>query len=51
MPSLLRKIGNAGVPSVGLGLMSLSAAYGQVGTDDERLEVRITFQLMLGHSI
>ncbi|KAJ7128721.1 NADP-dependent oxidoreductase domain-containing protein [Mycena epipterygia] len=34
-----RKIGNSTFPAIGFGAMGLSAAYGAVGSDDERLKV------------
>lgn len=37
--SLTRKIGDAQVSAVGYGAMGLSMMYGQVGSDEERLEV------------
>ncbi|KAF9043808.1 Aldo keto reductase [Hymenopellis radicata] len=37
--STQRKIGDATVPAIGFGAMGLSAVYGAVGTDEERLKV------------
>ncbi|KAJ7167112.1 NADP-dependent oxidoreductase domain-containing protein [Mycena filopes] len=34
-----RQLGGASVPAIGLGVMGISAAYGAVGTDEERFKV------------
>ncbi|KIY43339.1 Aldo/keto reductase [Fistulina hepatica ATCC 64428] len=39
MSYLLRLIGNATVPPIGFGAMGISAFYGAVGSDEERLKV------------
>ncbi|RDB21928.1 Aldo-keto reductase yakc [NADP(+)] [Hypsizygus marmoreus] len=38
-PLIRRKIGNALVPPIGFGAMGISAAYGPVGSDEERFKV------------
>lgn len=37
--TLTRKIGDVEVSAIGYGAMGLSAFYGQVGSDEERLDV------------
>jgi hypothetical protein len=50
MPTIpTRKIGNDDVAEIGLGLMGLSAYYGQVESDEERFQVSVGLQLTAVH--
>jgi hypothetical protein len=45
MPALpTRKIGDDDVAEMGLGLMGISVAYGQVENDEERFKVSVIFK-------
>lgn len=44
----LRKLGDRLVPAIGLGLMGAGGAYGSVDSTANRLQVRSSYQMLIG---